>query len=106
MEGSSDGPANLNPTVGDDFDVENYLKLVDPEASYSIESLHGGVVNFTWRATKMGDQIHRGSFAGHRSLILKHAPPYVALRGEEAPFDQYRQVTSLWKSSDDCKMYI
>jgi hypothetical protein len=34
------------------FDFQEYLSQLDPQSSYQIESLTGGIVNLTSRATK------------------------------------------------------
>ena len=74
------------------FDFVSYLRELDPAASYAIEKLGGGLVNETVRATKLFG-VSEGRFVGHPSLILKHAPPYVAARGEGvSPFSPARQV--------------
>ena len=81
------------------FDVEDhfrqYLATIDPNQTYAIKQLTGGLVNYTVRATKVladgGD--HRLSrFPGHDSIIIKHAPPFIAAIGEAAKFSPFRQV--------------
>lgn len=75
------------------FDFQTYLKQLDPEHSYSITKLTGGVVNVTVRAIKAAQyDIDDGRFPGHRSMILKYAPPFVAGVGPEAVLTQNRQV--------------
>ena len=91
-----------------DFDFHGYLRTLDPAYLYQIDHLTGGVVNVTVRASKTAlahaldaveestgtanlDLSH-GKFPGHRALILKYAPPYIAGIGEGAPITQTRQV--------------
>jgi hypothetical protein len=78
------------------FDFVSYLARLDPAPSYTIQRLTGGVVNITARATKATDcDSSLGRFPGYSSFILKHAPPYVAGIGPEAPFSTFRQVGSV-----------
>ena len=74
------------------FDAIAYLQQLDPEVAYSCEPLTGGVVNITIRASKHGSDIDNGKFPGRQSLVLKHAPPYIAGSAEQAPMTQYRQT--------------
>lgn len=69
-----------------------YLSEIDPSQSYVIEAVTGGLVNWTSRATKLPSS-SPGKFGNHKSLILKHAPPYIAAIGESAKFSPYRQVS-------------
>ncbi|PGH17960.1 hypothetical protein AJ79_00859 [Helicocarpus griseus UAMH5409] len=87
------------------FDFEAYFRQHDPTATWSIRPLTGGIVNLTVRAVRLPQdqstrrggqnerQVLRGAskFSDHESLVLKYAPPYVALVGEHAPFDRVRQ---------------
>jgi hypothetical protein len=78
------------------FDFTKFLHDLDPCQSYRVEKLTGGHVNLTVRATKQNvESVHAGPFAGHKSLVLKYAPPYIADVGETAPFSQDRQVQML-----------
>lgn len=75
------------------FDFSSYLSKIDPSQSYTIQKLTGGVVNLTVRAIKKPSRTSdEGRFPGHRTLILKYAPPFVAEVGEKAPFSTFRQV--------------
>lgn len=75
------------------FDFQTYLKQLDSQHSYFIVRLTGGVVNVTVRATKASHHhVDAGRFPGHRSVILKYAPPFVAGVGPEAVLTQTRQV--------------
>ena len=67
------------------FNVEDhfrqYLATIDPHQAYAIEKLTGGLVNYTVRAIRVAadDDDHRLSrFPGHDSIIIKHAPPFIA----------------------------
>ncbi|KAK7032278.1 hypothetical protein VNI00_013237 [Paramarasmius palmivorus] len=76
------------------FTSENFtvfLKEIDPTVSYSIIPLTGDLINNTVRATKLQGAA-TGTFPGHSSIVLKHAPPFVASVGEDAPFSVFRQV--------------
>jgi len=75
------------------FNFRRFLTRIDPSAKYETCKLSGGLVNLIDRATRVSP---RGAsrFPDHDSLILKHAPPFVAALGESAPFSQDRQVIS------------
>lgn len=73
------------------FDFAAYLSSIDSISSYEIEPLTGGLVNSTVRASKTS-VVDVGVFPGRSSLVLKHAPPYIAAVGPEAPFSQDRQL--------------
>ncbi|ETI24397.1 hypothetical protein G647_03766 [Cladophialophora carrionii CBS 160.54] len=98
-----------------DFDFAACLARLDPTYEYQIDKLAGGVVNVTARATKVGfastsarlpiPQRHEnlkmgdgdlepghGRFADQKTLILKHAPPFIAGVGTDAPMSQERQM--------------
>ena len=72
------------------FDFEAFLSKIDPSQKYEFQSLTGGLVNLTVRATKVSPS--GGIFPKHKTLILKYAPPFVVALGESAPFSQDRQV--------------
>ena len=76
------------------FDFHSYLKTIDPINLYDIQPLTGGIINVTVRATKVTDHDHddRSKFPGRKSIVLKHATPYIAAVGPNAPFDVFRQV--------------
>ena len=74
------------------FNFEFYLSKVDPSQKYKCQSLTGGLVNLTIRATKLSPFVDDTTFPKHDTLILKYAPPFVAAIGETAPFSQDRQV--------------
>ncbi|GAB1311521.1 hypothetical protein MFIFM68171_01731 [Madurella fahalii] len=78
-----------------EFDFQAYLSSLYPSTAYHITFLTGGLVNFTVRARRAD----AGSFPSPPSpnslppsLILKHAPPYIATLGASAPFSQARQT--------------
>ena len=73
------------------FDFSSFLHKLDPSTEYEFQSLSGGLVNLTQRATKTSP-LGAGKFPAQASLILKYAPPFIAALGEEAPFSQKRQV--------------
>lgn len=73
------------------FNFEHFLCRIDPSQTYEFQSLTGGTVNLTVRATKVltsGNSL----FPKHDTLILKYAPPFVAALGPSAPFSQDRQL--------------
>lgn len=81
------------------MDFVAFLHDLDHRKQWKIHQLHGGLVNFTVRATESytmfsddQDTAPRLDLSGYHSLILKHAPPYIASVGSEAPFSQMRQV--------------
>ena len=80
------------------FNASSYLAKIDPSQSYKTEQLTGGLVNITIRATKtsQAQDINQGRFLGHPTIILKHALPYIAAIGPEAPFTRTRQVGFLF----------
>ena len=87
------------------FDFEYFLSWIDPSQKYEFQSLTGGVVNLTVRATKV---LTTGNsfFPKHDTLILKYAPPFVAALGPSAPFSQDRQVClSKFKLSERILLY-
>jgi hypothetical protein len=73
------------------FDFENYLKALDPEQTYHIEELIGGVCNVVVRAIKR-EPSEKSRFLSYNSLILKHAKPYFLMRGPDTPMSLVRQV--------------
>ena len=63
------------------FDFETYLQDIDPSSSYKITTLDGGIINVTARATRVASRSLEGAnshFSAYNSVILKHAPPFVA----------------------------
>jgi hypothetical protein len=74
------------------FSFEVFLSKIDPSQKYECQSLTGGLVNLTARATKFPSLAGGSTFPKHDTLILKYAPPFVATIGEAAPFSQDRQV--------------
>ena len=74
-----------------DFDPVAYLARLDPGIRYDVVRLTGGFINFTFRATRASDSLQTGRFPDHGSLIIKHAAPYMAGIGKEAPAPQERQ---------------
>ena len=70
-------------------DYQAYLAGLYPGTTWSLARLAGGLVNRTLRATLVA-----GS-APHRSLIVKHARPYVETAGPEWAFSTDRQVSTL-----------
>lgn len=78
------------------FDFKTYLSEIDPTQTYTINSLTGGLVNLTVRAVKQPSiQISEGLFPSKQSIIIKHAPPFIAALGEEYQFSQFRQVCGI-----------
>ncbi|KAF3940444.1 hypothetical protein ABW19_dt0204749 [Dactylella cylindrospora] len=83
------------------FDFTSFLSSLDPENTYTITHLTGGLVNLTVRATrhpKPTDEEQRRIeettiFKDHNTIILKYAPPFVAKVGEDAKFPWERQLT-------------
>ncbi|KAK2806845.1 hypothetical protein FQN51_005645 [Onygenales sp. PD_10] len=88
------------------FNFDAYFRQHAPSETWSTQPLTGGIVNFTVRAVRSRidppatspqdtGPAPRGPsvrFSEHESLVLKYAPPYVALVGEQAPFDRVRQL--------------
>jgi hypothetical protein len=74
------------------FDAIAYLTEHDPDVQYQTQKLSGGLINFTVRATKPAKQSRSGRYPCHPSLILKHAPPYLAALGPAVPLDTRRQT--------------
>jgi len=105
-------PAEIESTMAKvSFDFRGFLARLEPSAEYQTRSLSGGLVNLTDRATRVSPR--GGSrFPGHDSLILKHAPPFVAALGPPAPFSQRRQVvppdsgpSGVWQQESDGAFY-
>ncbi|KAL2136458.1 hypothetical protein VTI74DRAFT_3477 [Chaetomium olivicolor] len=75
------------------FDFQPFLKTLYPSTTYSTTLLSGGLVNFTVRACRTNPPpAAQDSPHPPASLILKHAPPYIASVGAAAPFSQSRQA--------------
>ncbi|QRV91264.1 phosphotransferase enzyme family protein [Ceratobasidium sp. AG-Ba] len=76
------------------FDFEPLLTSLDPHHTYTSTPLSGGLVNLTVRVTiSPSAQEHECLFKETGSTcVAKYAPPYVATIGENAPFDQFRQI--------------
>jgi hypothetical protein len=74
------------------FDFVSYLAKIDPTQTYSVQLVSGGVVNVTARACRAAGDASLSRFPGRSSFILKHALPYVAGVGPQAPFSTFRQV--------------
>ena len=66
--------------------IQTYLQGKPEFAARTVEKLSGGSANFTYRI-----HLHR-AFAGRQTLVLKYAPPYIALSTGRFPIDQKRQV--------------
>lgn len=85
------------------FDFDKYLSHIDPINRYMITTLTGGRINITVRALKTrSSKVDAGRFPGHRSIVLKYAPPYIAKDGEGAPFSQFRQVRAFFFVAQAC----
>jgi hypothetical protein len=79
------------------FPFSEFLSTFYRLQAFDITPCTGGIVNVTVRARKIPPNPQGAPgvdqyFDGHRSVILKYAPPYVAGVGEGAPMDQKRQV--------------
>lgn len=75
------------------FDFLDYLGRIDPLQKYSVQTLTGGIINVTIRATKTGT-LAEGFFPKRQTLVMKYCPPFVAGRGKSVPITAYRQVSS------------
>jgi len=60
------------------------------DRGWEVTRLSGGLVNVTVRA-----HTRRGDCKSRRSAIIKYAPPFVAVIGEDAPFGTFRQVRAI-----------
>lgn len=69
-------------------DFKGLLKELHPDAEWQIEELSGGLVNNTVRARMIAGT------SEFETLILKHAPPYVAKVGPGLPLHVDRQVST------------
>lgn len=85
------------------FDFYEVLRNLDNRFNWGITPLTGGLVNTTIRATQFPRERDRWTdintairldLSPHSTLIIKHAPPYIAALGPEAPFSQFRQVST------------
>ncbi|OAQ78303.1 protein kinase-like protein [Purpureocillium lilacinum] len=86
---------NGNGGWSDSVDYQAYLSGLYPGTTWSLARLAGGLVNRTLRATLVSGA------APHRSLIVKHARPYVETAGPAWAFSTDRQaveaaVLALW----------
>lgn len=78
------------------FDFKSYLSNIDPVNEYKVTVLSGGRVNITVRATKTRPcTVSVERFPGRESIVLKYAPPYIAMDGQGATFSQFRQVSCI-----------
>lgn len=66
--------------------IQEYLQRHPIFAAHTVEKLSGGLGNFTYRIHLLR------AFAGHQTLVLKYAPPYIASSSGTFPIDQKRQV--------------
>ena len=66
---------------------------VHGDCKWEVTRLSGGLVNVTVRA-----HTRRGDCKSRRSAIIKYAPPFVAVIGEDAPFGTFRQVRTISRS--------
>ncbi|KAG8819116.1 hypothetical protein FRB91_009400 [Serendipita sp. 411] len=79
------------------MDFAQYLNSLDERVKWETQQLQGGLVNVTMRATPLSHEAVSSStppkvnLNGYKSMVMKHAPPYIASIGEEAPFSQFRQ---------------
>jgi hypothetical protein len=78
--------------------LQAFLARHDPGARYSFEKCTGGMVNVTLRAIREADtncddpgRLPFGLQGELKSVIIKHAPPYVAGVGPKLPFSTDRQ---------------
>ncbi|KDQ14127.1 hypothetical protein BOTBODRAFT_32916 [Botryobasidium botryosum FD-172 SS1] len=82
-----------------DFDFAGYLREIFPDVSYSITRFSGGLCNVTVRAAPLPrfadpESSHNlGPFGipTNSSIVLKYAPPFVAISGPSVPFSPRRQ---------------
>lgn len=66
------------------FDFQSHLAALDPASIFTdVRTLSGSLVNLTVRARK-DSASQPGRFPS--SIVLKYAPPFVAVVGPEAPF--------------------
>jgi hypothetical protein len=80
------------------FDFTPHLTTLYPSTTYTTTPLSGGLVNFTVRAHRTSPPPSTSTSISPQpetptSLILKHAPPYIATVGAQAPFSPSRQTT-------------
>jgi hypothetical protein len=76
------------------FDVEKFIFEIDPINDYEIVPLPGGRLNQTVRAVQiLTEEMFPPFFGTHTSLIVKHAPPYIAEQGADTHLSQNRQVS-------------
>ena len=62
------------------------------DGRWEVTKLSGGYINITVRASpRRGDETLASN---PRSVVIKYAPPYVAVVGEDAPFGTFRQVST------------
>ncbi len=75
------------------FDFTPHLTALYSSTPYTTTALSGGLFNFTVRAHRTSPPPNSPSPQTPTTLILKHAPPYIATIGARAPFSQSRQTT-------------
>ena len=64
-----------------------YLQSIYPDTAWTVQKLTGGIVNSTLRATKTA-----GPDYAPKSVVLKHARPYIQSAGPGFAFSTKRQV--------------
>lgn len=69
--------------------IKAYLQDNPRFAADTVKKLAGGMGNFVYRI-----HLHK-AFDGRHTLVLKYAPPYIALSVTKIPFDQKRQVFTI-----------
>src|ERR1700761_4366855 len=72
---------------------KQYLSVRYPGCLFELETLAGGVVNFTVRARRLDSSLKDGNQTVPASLVLKHAPGHIASDATAPlPFPQGRQL--------------
>jgi len=82
------------------YDFGAYLSKLCPREEFQVARLTGGYINLTVRGTRKSCLLNKTDniFKGNRSFIIKYAPDYMYVFGEDHKFSEYRQVGSLLHS--------
>lgn len=85
------GKSQIKTDFTMEADYSKYLSTLYAGTSWSVTRLSGGLVNTTLRATQTSPSQPNAP----KSVILKHAKPYVEAAGPDWAFSTKRQVRPL-----------
>lgn len=80
-----------------DANYPAYLQSIYPDTTWTVQKLTGGIVNSTLRASRIA-----GPDVAPKSVVLKHARPYIQSAGPGFSFSTKRQVGRLTSARYTC----